>query len=85
MSMAAPERPLALEGRPTAQVIADHLRDQIVQRSIRPGQQINESFLAEQLNTSRGPLREALQRFVPGRDPDQPAQLRSVRQGGRNA
>lgn len=61
--MAAPERPLALEGRPTAQVIADHLRDQIVQGSIRPGQQINESLLAEQLNTSRGPLREALQRL----------------------
>lgn len=61
--MAAPEGPLALEGRPTAQVIADHLRDQIVQGSIRPGQQINESLLAEQLNTSRGPLREALQRL----------------------
>ena len=61
--MAAPEGPLALEGRPTAQVIADHLREQIVQGSIRPGQQINESLLASQLNTSRGPLREALQRL----------------------
>ena len=63
MSMAAPEGLLALEGRPTAQVIADHLREQIVQGSIRPGQQINESLLANQLNTSRGPLREALQRL----------------------
>src|SRR5687767_13554219 len=61
--MAATERPFVLEERPTAQLIADQLREQIVQGSIRPGQQINESLLAEQLNTSRGPLREALQRL----------------------
>jgi DNA-binding GntR family transcriptional regulator len=63
MAMAAPEGLLALEGRPTAQLIADQLREQIVQGSMRPGQQINESLLASQLNTSRGPLREALQRL----------------------
>jgi DNA-binding GntR family transcriptional regulator len=61
--MAAPEELLVLEGRPTAQLIADHLREQIVQGVFRPGQQINESVLAGQLRTSRGPLREALQRL----------------------
>lgn len=54
---------LVLEGRPTAQLIADHLREQIVQGVFRGGQQINESVLAAQLRTSRGPLREALQRL----------------------
>ncbi|WP_251036924.1 GntR family transcriptional regulator [Arthrobacter sp. ISL-28] len=63
MSMAAPEGLFVLEGRPTPQLIADHLREQIAQGSIRPGQQINESLLARQFNTSRGPLREALQRL----------------------
>jgi DNA-binding GntR family transcriptional regulator len=62
--MAAPEALLVLEGRPTAQLIADHLREQIVQGVFRPGQQINESVLAGQLRTSRGPLREALQRLA---------------------
>jgi len=61
--MAAPEGLFVLEGRPTAQLIADQLREQIVQGTFRPGQQINESALASQLNTSRGPLREALQRL----------------------
>ena len=61
--MAAPEGLFALEGRPTAQLIADQLRELIVQGSIRPGQQINESLLSSQLNTSRSPLREALQRL----------------------
>jgi DNA-binding GntR family transcriptional regulator len=63
MSMAAPEELFALEERPTAQLIADHLREQIVEGSIRPGQQINEYFLAGQLNMSRSPVREALQRL----------------------
>jgi DNA-binding GntR family transcriptional regulator len=53
----------ALEGRPTAQLIADQLREQIVQGMFRPGEQINESFLAVQLNTSRSPVREAVQRL----------------------
>jgi DNA-binding GntR family transcriptional regulator len=61
--MAAPEGLFVLEGRPTAQLIADQLREQIVQGTFRPGQQINESLLAGQLQTSRGPLREALQRL----------------------
>ena len=63
ISMVAPEGLFAVEGRTTAQMIADQLREQIVQGAIRPGQQINESLLARQLNMSRGPLREALQRL----------------------
>ena len=61
--MAAPEGLFVLEGRPTAQLIADQLREQIVQGVFRPGEQINESVLASQLHTSRGPVREALQRL----------------------
>ena len=61
--MAAPEGMFVLEGRPTAQLIADQLREHIVQGIFSPGQQINESALASQLSTSRGPLREALQRL----------------------
>jgi DNA-binding GntR family transcriptional regulator len=57
------ESVLVLEGRPTAQLIAGHLRELILQGIFRPGQQINESVLAVQLRTSRGPLREALQRL----------------------
>jgi DNA-binding GntR family transcriptional regulator len=61
--MAAPEGMFVLEGRPTAQLIADQLRELIVQGAFSPGQQVNESALASQLSTSRGPLREALQRL----------------------
>lgn len=61
--MAAPEGMFVLEGRPTAQLIADQLRELIVQGAFSPGQQVNESALASQLKTSRGPLREALQRL----------------------
>src|ERR687892_122143 len=63
MSMAAPGALFVLEGRPTAQLIADQLREQIVQGVFRPGEQINESVLAVQLHSSRGPVREALQRL----------------------
>jgi DNA-binding GntR family transcriptional regulator len=61
--MVAPDGPYAVEERTTAQTIADQLREEIIQGAIRPGQQINESLLAGQLNISRGPLREALQRL----------------------
>lgn len=57
------ESVLVLEERPTAQVISGHIREQIVQGLFHPGEQINESVLAAQLRTSRGPLREALQRL----------------------
>ncbi|MGX9901128.1 GntR family transcriptional regulator [Arthrobacter sp. SA17] len=52
-----------LEARPTAQLIADQLREQIIQGTFRPGEQINESILAVQLDTSRSPVREAVQRL----------------------
>jgi DNA-binding GntR family transcriptional regulator len=52
-----------LEGRPTAELIADQLREHIIQGIFRPGEQINESILAIQLNTSRSPVREAVQRL----------------------
>src|SRR5919106_1347248 len=61
MYMAAQEGLFVLEGRPTAQLIADQLREQIVQGIFRPGEQINESVLASQLHTSRGPVREAME------------------------
>jgi len=61
--MTAPEGSFVLEERPTAQLIADQLREQIVQGIFRPGQQINESVLSAQLRSSRGPVREALQRL----------------------
>jgi DNA-binding GntR family transcriptional regulator len=62
--MATSDGLFELEGRPTAQLIADHLRELIIQGIFRPGQQINESLLAGQLSTSRGPVREALQRLT---------------------
>jgi DNA-binding GntR family transcriptional regulator len=62
--MATPDGLFELEGRSTAQLIADHLREQIIEGAFRPGQQINESVLAGQLSTSRGPVREALQRLT---------------------
>ncbi|UZX05613.1 GntR family transcriptional regulator [Arthrobacter sp. CDRTa11] len=52
-----------LEGRSTAQLIADQLREHIIQGIFRPGDQINESIIAVQLNTSRSPVREAVQRL----------------------
>lgn len=62
-SIAAKGGLFTLEGRPTAQLIADHLREQIMQGIFRPGEQINETILAVQLNTSRSPVREAVQRL----------------------
>jgi DNA-binding GntR family transcriptional regulator len=47
----------------TAAKIADMLRERIVDGFFAPGQQINEAQLSNQLNLSRGPVREALQRL----------------------
>lgn len=54
----------AIENRPTAVIIADQLRDGIVNGTFSSGDQINEAQLAEQLQVSRGPVREALHRLV---------------------
>lgn len=54
----------AINSRPTAVVIADQLRERIIDGSFGPGDQINEAQVAQQLNVSRGPVRESLQRLV---------------------
>ncbi|GAA5194044.1 GntR family transcriptional regulator [Arthrobacter gyeryongensis] len=47
----------------TSANIAEKLRERIVDGYFAPGQQINETRVSSQLNLSRGPLREALQRL----------------------
>ncbi|MFT4215343.1 MAG: GntR family transcriptional regulator [Microbacterium sp.] len=54
----------AINSRPTAVLIADQLRERIIDGSFNSGDQINEAQVAQQLNVSRGPVREALQRLV---------------------
>ena len=54
----------AIESRPTAVIIADQLREGIVAGTFSSGDQINEAQLAERLQVSRGPVREALHRLV---------------------
>jgi DNA-binding GntR family transcriptional regulator len=44
--------------------IADVLRSAILDGTFEPGAQLTESQLAERLNVSRGPVREAMQRLV---------------------
>lgn len=53
-----------IESRSTAVIIADQLRDGIVNGSFASGDQISEALLAERLQVSRGPVREALHRLV---------------------
>jgi DNA-binding GntR family transcriptional regulator len=48
----------------TTTVIADQLREVIRSGSLHPAQQLSESKIAEQLEVSRGPVREAIQRLV---------------------
>lgn len=61
---AGPQEPIAVISEdsavPLAQQAANILRDMIVQDIIAPGQPIRERTLAQQLNISRTPLREAL-------------------------
>lgn len=54
----------AINNRPTAVVIADQLRESIINGAFTSGDQINEARVATQLNVSRGPVREALHRLV---------------------
>ncbi|TFD58185.1 GntR family transcriptional regulator [Cryobacterium sp. Hh38] len=44
-------------------LIADQLRERIIDGSFHPGEQIREASLVEHLQVSRGPVREALQRL----------------------
>lgn len=61
--MAGEDGLAALEGRPTSVLIANQLRERIIDGSFRPGEQIREASLVERLQVSRGPVREALQRL----------------------
>ncbi|WP_416429780.1 GntR family transcriptional regulator [Paenarthrobacter nicotinovorans] len=47
----------------TSVLVAQKLREKIIDGHFAPGQQINETLVSSQLNLSRGPLREALQRL----------------------
>jgi len=53
-----------INSRPTAVLIADQLRESIIDGAFSPGDQINEAQVAAQLSVSRGPVREALHRLV---------------------
>lgn len=55
-------RPIARQS--TASAIADQLRDAIATGRFAPGEQLTEQGLAEELDVSRGPVREALQRLL---------------------
>lgn len=50
-----------IENLPLRTVVADMLRTAIINGKIRPGTAIVETTLAEQLNVSRAPVREAIQ------------------------
>ena len=47
--------------------VSNYLRDQIITLRIKPGEQLNESFLIAKLGVSRSPLREAF-RLLEGED-----------------
>lgn len=53
-----------VERKATASVIADVVRARIIDGSLPPGTPLGEAQLAEQLDVSRGPVREALQRLI---------------------
>jgi DNA-binding GntR family transcriptional regulator len=53
-----------VERKTTAGVIADLIRARIIDGSFPPGTPLGEAQLAEQLDVSRGPVREALQRLI---------------------
>lgn len=57
-----PLQPIAR--RSTAAAIAEQLRDAIAGGRFAPGDQLTEHGLAEELQVSRGPVREALQRLM---------------------
>ncbi|PPF86517.1 GntR family transcriptional regulator [Pseudoclavibacter sp. RFBJ3] len=55
---------LGLQSQQTSAIIADHLREQVIDGSFAPGAQLNEARIAADYEVSRGPVREALQRLV---------------------
>ncbi|WP_338891205.1 GntR family transcriptional regulator [Rhodococcus sovatensis] len=61
--MSGSRRLTPINARNTSMVIADQIRDRIIDGSYAPGEQINEANVAAELEISRGPVREALQRL----------------------
>lgn len=53
----------SVSSKSTSELIADQLRERILDGSFLPGEQLHEAHIAEQLEVSRGPLREAMQRL----------------------
>ena len=60
-SEAIPELPAVVRPGPLRTHVLEALRELVITRSLQPGQHLVESELAEQLQVSRGPVREALQ------------------------
>ena len=56
----ASEAPVESAALPLAQQVAARIRDMIIQDQLTPGEWIREQALADKLNVSRTPLREAL-------------------------
>lgn len=50
--------------KPLRDVLADHLREQIIARTLRPGQRVREDDVASAHGVSRVPAREAVQRLA---------------------
>jgi len=53
-----------VERRTTPGIIADQLRQRILDGTLPPGSQLGEVQLAQRLQVSRGPVREAMQRLI---------------------
>jgi DNA-binding GntR family transcriptional regulator len=76
-STASPDDPLGpLRAQSTPALIADLLRAEILAGTFPPHSQLSEADLARQLQVSRGPIREAMQRLI------QEGLLRSERNRG---
>lgn len=60
----APSPTPGLQSQQTSAIIADHLRERVVDGTFAPGSQMNEARIAGDFQVSRGPVREALQRLV---------------------
>src|SRR5712691_8996387 len=63
-SEAALSRPARLENLTLWQRVYDHLREEILAGHLKPGAELAEVPLSEQLGVSRGPLREAIGRLA---------------------
>ena len=58
------DRPAALENLTLWQRVYDHLREEILAGRLKPGAELAEVALSEQLGVSRGPIREAMGRLA---------------------